>query len=64
MAFYVGIGPERGKCIADDYACEYAMMRCGIQAIDEVDPDFEDMFVEWFYSGNWIRKEDSDEGGC
>ena len=56
---YVGICTERGKRIDDEYALEYAMERCGIQAVgDEVDPEFAEYFVEWFYSGNWLHKED------
>lgn len=56
---YVGICTERGKVIDDEYALEYAMERCGIQAVgDEVDPEFAEMLVEWFYSGNWLHKED------
>lgn len=56
---YVGICTENGKRIDDEYALEYAMERCGIQAVgDEVDPEFAEMLVEWFYSGNWLHEED------
>lgn len=56
---YVGICTENGKRIDDEYALEYAMERCGIQAVDgEVDPEFAEMLVEWFYSGNWVYEED------
>ena len=56
---YVGICTETGKRIEDDYALEYAMEQCGIEAVgDEVDPEFAEMLVEWFYSGNWLHEED------
>lgn len=56
---YVGLGTEHGKRVDDEYALEYAMGRCGVQAVgDEVDPEFAEMLVEWFFSGNWLHKED------
>lgn len=56
---YVGLGTEYGKRIEDEYALEYAMEHCGIQAVgDEVNPEFAEMLVEWFYSGNWLHEED------
>lgn len=58
---YEGIGPERGKYVDADDALSYAMIRCGITwdvPIDGFKPDdraeFEQAFVEWFYSGNWL----------
>ncbi len=61
VAGYEGIGPESGKYVDADDALSYAMIRCGITwdvPIDGFDPDvrdeFEQAFMEWFYSGNWV----------
>ena len=55
---YQGIGPEAGTFIPAEIACAYALMQCGIAINDPAAPyaeDFKKMFVEWFYSGNWIE---------
>jgi len=61
VAGYEGIGPESGKHVDADDALNYAMIRCGITwdaPIDGFKPDvrdeFEQAFMEWFYSGNWV----------
>jgi hypothetical protein len=55
---YKGIGRESGKYIkvysADDYAAE----QCGIVLTSKTTDEFRNMFVEWFYSGNWMEDND------
>lgn len=55
-AMYYGIGPERGKIIEEDQAFDYALERC-LKGPLEDQKEFREMLVEWFYSGNWIKKE-------
>ena len=50
MRSYVGIGPEKGKQIDEEFALGYAMQRI-MQSEKE-----QKEFVEWFYSGNWIKE--------
>lgn len=52
MRSYVGIGPEQGKRIEEDFALGYAMQRV------MQDPEEQKAFVEWFYSGNWTKSEE------
>lgn len=55
---YQGIGLEAGKFIPAEIACAYALMQCGIAINDPEAPsaeEFKKMFVEWFYSRNWIE---------
>lgn len=55
--FYVGIGPEKGISIEDTLAFEYALDRC-LSGNEEEKAEFKEMLVEWYYSGNWIEKEE------
>ena len=48
----VGIGPEKGKRIEEDFALGYAM-QCVMQSEDE-----QKAFVEWFFSGNWVKEDE------
>ena len=48
---YRGICSERGKRVEDDEAYEYALNE--VMNNKEVQAEF----VEWFFSGNWIREE-------
>ena len=59
MGYWEGVGPEDGKIVDDDVAFKYALERCENGTKEE-----KEEFVEWFYSGNWIRKYDHlhDEG--
>lgn len=54
---YIGIGPEEGTIVEEDQAYEYALERC-LHGTPQDQQDFKDLLIEWFYSGNWIRKED------
>jgi len=57
---FVGIGYEHGKYIEADEAVDYAAKQCGIELTSKTTDEFRKMFVEWFYSGNWIE-DDEDE---
>ncbi len=61
MHIYSGFGPESGKVIEGDAnALAYACTACGVMPLNcwqAVDPDFADMMLEWFYSGNWVKEE-------
>ena len=52
---YKGIGRESGKYIGIDNAADYAAEQCGIKLTDKTTDEFRNMFVEWFYSGNWME---------
>ena len=63
---YRGIGPECGRTVLADKALNYAMERCGIRPSaapgSPVDEDeFQQMFLEWFYSGNWLPVKQGEE---
>nr|DAM14517.1 MAG TPA: hypothetical protein [Caudoviricetes sp.] len=50
----VGICKERGIVVADDNALQYALER-----IAHGKPEEQQEFVEWFYSGNWVKEEEN-----
>ena len=66
---YTGIAAETGKTVHDEDAFSYACDRCRTGTIEEQETfleiakhaedmeDFVETLVEWFYSGNWIYKE-------
>lgn len=58
---YIGIGPEEGTIVEEDEAYEYALERC-LHGTPEDQRDFKELLIEWFYSGNWVRKEDPCSG--
>lgn len=49
----VGICKERGIAVTDDQAFRYALER-----IAHGKPEEQQEFVEWFYSGNWVKEEE------
>lgn len=55
--YYEGIGPEQGTVVNDEDAYAYALERC-LSGTEEDKQDFKEMLVEWFYSGNWARREE------
>lgn len=57
---YIGIGPEDGTVVEDNQAFDYALGRC-LNGTPDDRKDFREMLVEWFYSGNWVKEEDSNE---
>ena len=53
-----GIGPNASEYIAAEDGFGYACTCVGIDRFDETASDakeFKEMFVEWFFSGNWIE---------
>lgn len=45
-----------GTFVSEERAYEYALERC-LRGTEEDRREFKEMLVEWFYSGNWIRRE-------
>ncbi len=45
-----------GTFVPEESAYEYALERC-LHGTEEDRQEFKEMLVEWFYSGNWIRRE-------
>ena len=56
---YLGIGPEKGTVVRDEQAFDYALERCTKGTLLEQE-EFKEMLVDWYFSGNWIHKEDDD----
>ena len=56
--YYKGIGPEEGRIVEESEAYEYALERCLNGTLQEQE-EFQEMLLEWYYSGNWT-KEDGD----
>lgn len=52
---YKGIGPEKGKCIDEEFALGYAMQRI-IENREE-----QQELVEWYFSGNWVKEDNNGE---
>lgn len=50
---WCGIGPEDGKRVPDCEAYEYAKSH-----LDEMPEKDKQLFVEFFFSGNWVKEED------
>lgn len=48
---YEGISTNKGIKVPEEEALEYAL-----QQIQSVESEREE-FLEWFYSGNWVREE-------
>ena len=53
--FYKGICSEKNKVVPEDMAFGYAL----IQVIENEEQKQE--FIEWFYSGNWVKVKDEPE---
>ena len=53
---YIGIGPEAGEKVEEEEAYDYALDRC-LHGEQQDQQEFKEMLVEWFYSGNWLEKE-------
>ena len=56
MTIYEGIGPEEGTIVTEEEAFDYALERC-LHGTPEDQEEFRSMLVEWFYSGNYLRRE-------
>ena len=55
---YIGIGPEKDTVIKEEQAFDYALER-SLHGTPEDQQEFREMLVERFYSGNWIKEDDS-----
>lgn len=58
--YYQGIQSEEGRIVREEDALSYALERC-LLGTKEDQEEFRDALIEWFYSGNWIRREEDDE---
>ena len=65
MSVYVGIRSNHGRMfLNDDDALEYAFNTCNIEPSEDVnlvDSDFSEMLLDWFYSYDWIRREEDEQ---
>lgn len=52
---WCGIGPEAGRVVSDQQAYEYAKAH-----LDDMPEDDKRLFVEFFFSGNWVKEGDDD----
>ncbi len=52
---WCGIGPEDGRRVPECEAYEYAKAH-----LDEMPEKDKQLFVEFFFSGNWIKEGDDD----
>lgn len=55
MVVYEGIGPEKDTVVGEDAALSYALER-----VKNGSKEDQEEFVEWYYSGNWIKKEEEE----
>ena len=53
--FYIGICKEKGNCVKEEHCFGYAIYRIF------TNPEDRQEFIEWFYSGNWIKTENGDD---
>ncbi len=53
---FKGIGPEKDTFVKKEDAYAYALERCTKGRSEDI-KDFQEMLVEWFYSGNWLKVE-------
>lgn len=60
---YIGICSEHGNKVDDEDAFWYAMNRL-LETPEEreaFEKEFSESLIEWFYSGNWVHKEDKED---
>lgn len=55
QGYWLGIGADRGTIVDDENAYDYALER-SLHGSPEDQNEFHEMLVEWFYSGNWVRR--------
>lgn len=49
---------DGSEFVLDEDALAYVLKKCGLAIVDENAPDAEEFkkeFVEWYFSGNWVR---------
>ncbi len=52
---YIGVLSNRGKEVIEEDAFDYALEQI------KNNPEEKKEFIEWFYSGNWIKKDNPTE---
>ena len=67
---YVGICKEIGKTVSDEEAFDYAFDRC-MKGTEKEKQEFREVLdseelikkiiVDWYFSGNWVHKEDEED---
>ena len=57
ITMYVGILSNHGKTVSEEEAFDYALE----ELTETEDEELKAEFVEWFFSGNWVHKEDETE---
>ena len=53
---WCGIGPEDGRRVPECDAYEYAKAH-----LDEMPEKDKQLFVEFFFSGNWVKEEERED---
>lgn len=53
--YYIGICKERGIRVKDEFCLAYAIDRVLTDESEQKE------FIEWFYSGNWIKIKNGDD---
>lgn len=56
ILMYEGTCENQGKLVMAYDALDYALSECGVERnpYKELDAEFKNMIVEWFFSGNWL----------
>lgn len=52
---YIGIGPEHGNTVDGQQAYRYAK-----EHLDGIPEEDRRLFVEFFFSGNWVKEDEDD----
>lgn len=60
VAMYCGINSEQGKRVDDEDAYDYALDRC-LNGSEQGKKEFREMLVEWYFSGDWLHKEEEND---
>lgn len=55
MIVYEGIGPEKDTVVTEDVALDFC-----IERLRNDTKDAQDEFIEWYLSGNFIKKEEEE----
>lgn len=53
---YTGICKNHGLTVKKEDALDYALQHCGIRVVCQTEetPEFLEMLVDWYFSGNWV----------
>ena len=53
---FIGLNENEGLFIPEEDAFGYAFERC-TNGTDEMIAEFKEMLVEWFFSGDWMKRD-------